>query len=118
LTFLFRLAGHLKKTVGELLTGAPGPITATELDCWRAYRQRYGFDADRIEAAVANAGAAQCQAWGVRVRAEDLVPKFGPRAGLTGKALVAALAAIPGAKVEYVPHKKPDPEPQTPQLKA
>lgn len=105
--------------MGELVSGKPGPITAAELDLWRLFRQRFGFDADRIEGAVALSGAAQCQSWGARVRAEDLVPKFGPRSGLTGKALVAALSRIPGAKVEYIPNKKADPEPATaPQLKA
>ncbi len=100
------------------MTGASGPITAAELDQWRHYRQQVGFDVDRLEAATALAGAAQCQAWGSRVKVDDLIPKFGRRAGLTGKALALALGAIPGAKVVYIPHKKPDPEPATPRVLA
>jgi hypothetical protein len=38
---------------------------------WQAYRQCYGFDVDRIEWAVARAGAAMTGG-----RARDLIPQF------------------------------------------
>jgi hypothetical protein len=62
-------------TVGEL--GAR--MTSAEFSEWAAYYREYGFDADRVEHAAANAGAAVCQSFGAKVKAGQLVPRFGPR---------------------------------------
>jgi hypothetical protein len=54
-------------------------MSSSEFEHWRRYYLRYGFDADRLEWATANAGAAAAQAMGSRVRANQLVPRFQAR---------------------------------------
>ena len=61
-------------TVGRLLD----EMTAAEFDLWRAYYQRHGFDADRIEAGVAIAGAYVGATWGGKAKSSELLPRFGP----------------------------------------
>lgn len=45
---------------------------------WRAFRQRFGFPADRAEWAAANAGAYVGSALGGKAKPSDLVPQFRP----------------------------------------
>jgi hypothetical protein len=83
-------------------------MSAAEFAFWSVYYSRRGFPADRIEAATAIAGAAQCRTWGARVEPKELIPKFGERK--TSNAVLAArLSALPGAKVKRVP--RPDRKP-------
>lgn len=62
-------------TVGEML----GRMSSAEFSLWQAHYTRNGFDADRLEWATANAGAATAQAMGGKVKAAQIVPKFGRR---------------------------------------
>jgi hypothetical protein len=55
-------------------------MDSAEFAEWSHYYREFGFDADRLEYATANAGAAVCQSWGGKVRANQLVPRFGPPA--------------------------------------
>lgn len=75
-------------------------MTAWELRLWRQFRNEYGFSTDRLEAATAIAGTAMARSWGSKVTVADLIPGFrgAPRKKLDGRALVAALAGVPGVK--------------------
>jgi hypothetical protein len=84
-------------------------MPAAEFVFWRDYYLRRGFPADRIEAAVAIAGAAVCQTWGGKVEPKDLIPQFG-RKKLSNKVLAVRMAQLPGAKVRKIP--RPDRKPE------
>jgi hypothetical protein len=62
-------------TVAEL----SARLTSAEFDAWHAYYHEYGFDADRIEWAVAAAGSYVGGTMGGKVNSRQLVPHFGPR---------------------------------------
>lgn len=93
----------MHKTVYEILTGRARPMSLTEFDYWISYRQYYGLDNDRIVYAVANAGSAQCHAWGSKVKPDDIVPQFGRARSPSKKKLLFHLASLPGATVEFTP---------------
>ncbi len=80
-------------------------MSAAEFVFWTVYFSRRGFPADRVEAAVAIAGAANCRAWGAKVEAKELLPRFGVQK-VSNKVLAARLAKLPGAKVTRIP--RPD----------
>ena len=62
-------------TVAELFDRMGGE----EFDLWAAWYRRHGFDADRVEATVANAGAYAGAVWGGKARPEQLVARFAPK---------------------------------------
>lgn len=72
-------------------------LPAAEFAFWGQFYRKYGFPTDRLEAAIALAGAAVCRSNGAKVEAKDLIPKFGRR---SARSLAGAFAGIPGAKVE------------------
>jgi len=51
-------------------------LSEAELSIWRAYRDRYGFPADRAVWATAIGASYTGAVWGGRVKADDLIPKF------------------------------------------
>lgn len=109
--FLFRLAGHLGRTVGEIVTGRSAPMSTMEFDLWREFRAAEGFDSDREVWATANAGAAMVQSWGGKCEPRELVPRFRKRTGSANSAankaiLIARLSRLPGAKVRRIPKQK------------
>lgn len=73
------------------------------MDEWRDYRNRHGFPEDRIVWTLALGFSRLCQLWGSKCQPRDFIPK---PADTGNKALVAALSAIPGAKVRKRPHKE------------
>jgi hypothetical protein len=62
-------------TVAEMLDR----MGAAEFDLWARWYTRHGFDADRIEATTANAGAYAGAVWGGKAKPGELVARFGPR---------------------------------------
>lgn len=96
------MAENLGKSVGELVTGKPVPLSVGEFYLWAEYRKCFGFATDRLEWATANAGAATARSMGGRVTSEDIVPKFG-RTRSSKKKLIHQLAALAGAKVVFTP---------------
>lgn len=53
-------------------------LSSWEIGVWGDYYARHGFAADRIEWAIAKAGAADLQSRGSRLTAADLIPRFQP----------------------------------------
>lgn len=78
-------------------------MLAAEFGLWASYRDKFGFDIDRLEWAVANGASAQCHAWGARLKAEEVIPKFGRRARSSGRTIIVGMANLPGALVMFVP---------------
>lgn len=76
MSFLFRLAGELHKTVGELIAGRPVPITLAEFRLWKQYRKQYGFNTDRLEAGTAIAANVTAAAHGSKRGLNDFIPDF------------------------------------------
>lgn len=109
MSFLFRLASHLGKSVGEIVTGERGPMKAIEFRMWGQYRERFGFDIDRLEHAVANAGTASARAMGASVTPDDLVPKFGRPREPSLKKLAYQLSALPGCQTVFRPRDRTKP---------
>jgi hypothetical protein len=72
LKFAFTLAAQLGRTIGELLDG----MSSAEFGLWQAFHRDGGFGEQRADWRQAISGAAICQAFGAKVRAEDLLPKF------------------------------------------
>lgn len=68
-------------------------MSSAEFSLWAAFYGRFGFDADRIEWAAANAGAATAGAMGAKVKAAQLVPQFRPRHRHDDRRLIAWLEA-------------------------
>ena len=85
-------------------------MSAAEFVFWTVYFSRRGFPTDRVEAAVAIAGAANCRAWGAKVEPADLLPRFGPRRPASMAVIATRLMSLPGAKVEYVPRENSEPK--------
>lgn len=81
-------------------------MSTAEVEMWREYHRRFGFEVDRVVWTVAVAGAAINQAWGSRRKAKDNVAVFWRPKGLSNKELIARLSALPGAKVEFIPKGK------------
>lgn len=90
--FAFRLASQLRRPVAELLglSSPGGPLSSAEFSLWAAYYRANGFDADRIEWASANAGAAAARSMGSDVKPKDLVPKFDSVPVSTQRAMLIA----------------------------
>ena len=64
-------------------------MSSAEFGLWAEYYGRNGFDADRIEAASANAGAATARAMGAKsIKPADLIPRFQSRGEGTNKMAV------------------------------
>ncbi|VTS03527.1 unnamed protein product [Gemmata massiliana] len=84
-------------------------MSAAEFAFWKAYRDRHGFPVDRLEAGTVLAGVATARAMGSKVEPKHLIPRFGPQR-VSMKTLAAQLAALPGAKVRYIP--RPDRKPK------
>ena len=72
--FACRLALALGRTLAEVFS-----LSAAEFAVWAAYYQAHGFPADRLEIVSAKGAAAVAQTWGGRVKAQDLLAKFGDR---------------------------------------
>ena len=93
LDFACRLAGHLKKSLAEVLD-----LTQAEWEVWRRWYQRNGFDVDQQVWSTANAGAATANAMGAKVSNRDIVPRF-TRPGTNPQVLIAVLSSRKGVKV-------------------
>jgi len=78
-------------------------MSAGEWDLWRAFYLWHGFAADRIEAAVAGAGAYLGGLWDGKADAAALTPRFRPKpqpgARVGNQSLLLYLTSIPGAVV-------------------
>lgn len=97
-------AGDMALALGRTLAGVLA-LSAAEVAFWKAYRDKRGFPADRIEGGVAISGAAQVRAWGGKVEPKDLLPRFGAQQQ-SPEVLASRLSSLPGAKVRYIP--RPD----------
>ena len=67
------LAAQLGRTVAELLAG----MSSAEFDLWMSFHSEGGFGEERADWRVAIGSAAVCQVLGSKVRADQLLPKFG-----------------------------------------
>lgn len=74
--FALRLCSQLGRTLAELLgfAGPGDPLSSAEFAVWQAWYLSRGFDADRLEWTIANAGAAG--AWAGGLKPADLVARF------------------------------------------
>ncbi|VTR94086.1 unnamed protein product [Gemmata massiliana] len=64
-----------------------------EIPLWGEYIRREGLPLQRLEAAIALSGSANCQVHGAKVQPKDLIPRFGEAKTLNGKEASAALKA-------------------------
>lgn len=78
-------------------------MKGAEFALWGEYREKFGFDTDRLEWAVLNSGSAICYAQGAKTKAEDLQPKFGRRRQGKRK-MLSMLATMPGTTVMFIPN--------------
>lgn len=78
-------------------------MPSVQIGVYAEYRRRNGWPSDRARHGTAIAGAAVCQAWGAKVKPEELLPRYAssPAQRFSNTALIAYLSSIPGAKVEY-----------------
>ena len=79
-------------------------MSTAEFLLWGQFRQRFGFDIDRLENTIANGAAAQCRAWGARIHPEDIVAKFGREKSTSKKKLCTQMAGLPGARIRFIPN--------------
>ncbi|MBP3957424.1 hypothetical protein J8F10_19430 [Gemmata sp. G18] len=64
-----------------------------EIPLWGEYMRREGLPLQRLEAAIALSGAANCQVHGAKVSVKQLIPHFGEAKTLTGNEASVALKA-------------------------
>lgn len=66
-------------------------MSSLEFSLWAEFYACNGFDADRVEATVANAGTATARAMGSKsIKPADLIPKFTSRGEGTNKIALRA----------------------------